>query len=301
MRYQTAMKNCSHHTLDKFSEGSMRFMVGFVKKVMLADTVAPLADMVFGAENPMFIDAWLGVLAYTLQLYFDFSGYSDMAIGLGLMLGFRFPENFNHPYISKSITEFWQRWHISLSTWLRDYLYIPLGGNRKGSGRTYVNLMTVMLLGGLWHGANWTFVLWGAWHGGLLALERLLASQKLWRPLPAFITMPKTLILAMIGWVTFRATDVSAAWKVYRGMLGLNGFGINKSIAWQIHGFHISMLVLGLVLVYVAPWWRDYLSKRPIPQQRSWVNIHLFIIPIFVLAILRLSAQNFSPFLYFQF
>ncbi len=160
------------HTLDKFSEGCTRFMQGFIKKVFIADTLAVVADHCFALQNPTTGDAWLGALAYTAQLYFDFSGYSDMAIGLGLMMGFRFMENFKQPYISQSITEFWRRWHISLSTWLRDYLYITLGGNRKGTLTTYRNLFLTMLLGGLWHGANITYIVWGAWHGMWLAIEK---------------------------------------------------------------------------------------------------------------------------------
>jgi alginate O-acetyltransferase complex protein AlgI len=153
------------HSAAQFADGLARFTIGLGKKVILADAVAPIADLAFATDNPTMALAWLGAVAYMLQLYFDFSGYSDMAIGLAKMIGFRFPENFDTPYISRSITEFWRRWHISLSIWLRDYLYIPLGGNRLGEARTYVNLMTVMVLGGLWHGANWTFLAWGAWHG----------------------------------------------------------------------------------------------------------------------------------------
>ena len=158
------------HSADKFAEGATRFMQGFIKKVFIADSIAPLADTAFALSEPSTADAWLGALAYAAQLYFDFSGYSDMAIGLGLMMGFRFMENFNQPYISQSITEFWRRWHISLSSWLRDYLYVPLGGNRGGTFNTYRNLSLTMILGGLWHGANWTFMIWGAWHGFILAI-----------------------------------------------------------------------------------------------------------------------------------
>ena len=159
--------------LPMIREGAIRFWMGFCKKVLIADTVAVLSDSLFLNPDPTFSEAWLALFAYTIQLYFDFSGYSDMAIGLGMMVGFRFPENFRHPYLSHSITEFWQRWHLSLSSWLRDYLYIPLGGNRNGSIMTYRNLFLTMLLGGIWHGAGWAFVIWGAWHGTLLALERL--------------------------------------------------------------------------------------------------------------------------------
>ncbi|MEO8532029.1 MAG: MBOAT family O-acyltransferase, partial [Deltaproteobacteria bacterium] len=159
------------HSPKLFADGMSLFIIGLGKKVILADSIAPLADLAFNNPDPSLIVAWVGSIAYMIQLYFDFSGYSDMALGLGLMMGFRFRKNFDTPYISASITEFWRRWHISLSVWLRDYLYIPLGGNRKGVSRTYINLMTVMVLGGLWHGANWTFVFWGVLHGGFLALE----------------------------------------------------------------------------------------------------------------------------------
>ncbi|MFO7780397.1 MAG: MBOAT family protein, partial [Spirochaetia bacterium] len=166
------------HSIPRFSEGAWRFMIGFAKKVLIADSVASLANAGFGVAAPHAGDAWLGLTAYAVQIFFDFSGYSDMAIGLGLMIGFRFPENFDRPYTSKSITEFWRRWHMSLSRWLRDYLYIPLGGNRRGARRTYANLLTVMVIGGLWHGAAWTFVLWGAWHGLWLAVERLVTRRQ---------------------------------------------------------------------------------------------------------------------------
>ncbi len=288
------------HTFEKFSEGSLRFMVGFCKKVLVADGVAGLANAAFSVSNPTFADAWLGAVAYAVQLYFDFSGYSDMAIGLGLMMGFRFPENFNHPYSSKSITEFWQRWHISLSSWLRDYIYIPLGGNRKGRGRTYVNLMTVMLLGGLWHGAAWTFVLWGAWHGGLLALERYLGERKLWRAVPAILAIPRTFALVILGWVTFRAADAAGALRMYEGMLGLNGFGLSGELAWQLTGSSLLTLVIGLVLVFAAPWW-DGLRLAPQRVRAAVTKANLVILPLFLLGVLRISAESFSPFLYFQF
>ena len=171
------------HTLEKFARGVAFFSMGMAKKILLANPCGKVADLVFDAGSQATLDAWWGVVAYSFQIYFDFSAYSDMAIGLGLMLGFVFPKNFDSPYISQSITEFWRRWHISLSTWLRDYLYIPLGGNRKGKSRTYVNLALVMLLGGLWHGAAYTFVVWGAIHGAMLAAGTA-AGQR--QPLPAF-------------------------------------------------------------------------------------------------------------------
>ena len=186
-RYNTVAEQLAsrEHTLTKFSTGVALFMLGFSKKILLANPMGEVADAVFAAESLAAMDAWFGIVAYAFQIYLDFSAYSDMAIGLGRMFGFRFPENFNSPYKSASITEFWRRWHISLSSFLRDYLYIPLGGNRKGPARTYVNLMTVMLFGGLWHGAQWTFVVWGAIHGGMLALERLMGKDSFYAKTPA--------------------------------------------------------------------------------------------------------------------
>lgn len=279
------------HSLDRFARGSFVFMVGFCKKVLIADTVAPLADAAFNATSPTLADAWLGAVAYTIQLFFDFSGYTDMAIGLALMIGFVFPENFNDPYVSRSITEFWKRWHMSLSSWLREYLYISLGGNRKGVVRTYINLFLTMLLGGLWHGANWTFILWGAWHGGILVLERFWEQRfgpSVW---PSWLRVVKTMLLVIIGWVIFRATDVSGAARMMQGMLGLNGVGFSPAVDWQITSDRLIVLGLGVVLVYSMPW----LKKHDIQVLR------LMLIPLFLWAVATLSSQSFTPFLYFQF
>ncbi|MEM7397101.1 MAG: MBOAT family O-acyltransferase, partial [Verrucomicrobiota bacterium] len=196
------------HSFEKFARGVAFFCLGMSKKILIADTCGKVADTTFQAHSLMALDAWYGIVAYAFQIYFDFSAYSDMAIGLGLMLGFVFPKNFDSPYHSKSITEFWQRWHLSLSHWLRDYLYIPLGGNRKGTGRTYVNLMLVMLLGGLWHGAGWTFVIWGVIHGGMLAFERLQGKDSLYRRLPGSIRVAITFLIVLITWIFFRAESL---------------------------------------------------------------------------------------------
>lgn len=290
------------HTLEKFSYGATRFMTGFAKKVLLADTIAPLVTASFHQTSPTFADAWLGALAYTLQLYFDFSGYSDMAIGLAAMMGFKFPENFNHPYISRSITEFWRRWHMSLSGWLQQYLYISLGGNRRGERRTKFNKWITMLLGGLWHGANWTFVLWGAWHGTLLAIESELKRQN--RPaVTHWLTIPSTMLLVMIGWVMFRAEHVQDAFRMYKGMLGLNGFALSDTLAWQVKPSVLLTMLLAGLIVYVAPWWGKRMGdvgdqlRRPVPV----VVATLLLLPTFVLAVMKLSAQSYTPFLYFQF
>jgi alginate O-acetyltransferase complex protein AlgI len=296
------------HSLDKFSEGARRFMTGFAKKVLIADTVAPLADAVFALEEPSMAEAWLGALAYTVQLYFDFSGYSDMAIGIGLMLGFRFIENFNFPYISRSITEFWRRWHISLSTWLRDYLYIPLGGNRKGRIRTYVNLFLTMVLGGLWHGANWTFVIWGAWHGGIMAIERMAGigggTDEPGRRARRILQTAVTFFLVILGWVMFRAAHVESAMAMYEGLFGFNGFAISERMGWQITGLSLSALWIGLFVIFAGPILHGYAGQVQSGQKaerRREVIIQVGIMMLFVLAVLRLLAQSYSPFLYFQF
>jgi len=285
------------HSFDMFSQGAYRFMIGFCKKVLIADSVAILADASFALENPTMTDSWLGALAYTIQLYFDFSGYSHMAIGLGMMMGFKFMENFNHPYISRSITEFWQRWHISLSRWLKDYLYIPLGGNRKGKIRTYINLMITMVLGGLWHGANWTFVLWGAWHGAILAIERKLGFKN--RKVPVFAGTVLTMLFVIIGWVMFRAESVGHAFSFYKAMIGLNGFDISDALSWQITGVSITALIAAYVLIFAVPIFEHKMGKKVIESKSALP--HITIIALFVLGVIKLSAQSYSPFLYFQF
>jgi len=222
-----------HTSLAAVSNGCLLFMFGFAKKVLIADQVAPLADVAFGAEELGLLAAWTGVLAYAIQIYFDFSGYSDMAIGLGLMLGFTFPRNFDSPYRSCSITEFWRRWHISLSSWLRDYLYIPLGGSRRGASRTYFALMMTMLLGGLWHGAAWTFVLWGGYQGLFLVLERLLGKRAIYAGLPRPVQMVLTFVIVMFGWAIFRADGMAELGRVLTGMCG--GAGVGERLVLPIY------------------------------------------------------------------
>jgi alginate O-acetyltransferase complex protein AlgI len=303
LRYKDLEDQFAHrtHTFEKFGEGATRFMQGLARKVLIADTAAPIADMFFSAPNPTFVESWLGVIAYSIQLYFDFSGYSSMAIGLGLMMGFRFTENFRYPYISRSITEFWRRWHISLSAWLRDYLYIPLGGNRKGTARTYGNLFLTMLLGGIWHGANWTFVIWGAWHGAILAVERALGVKgNEQRPIWAWGV---TMLMVAAGWVLFRAVDVGNALDMYSGMIGLHGFGIRDLYAWQVSGLSLLGVALGVAVCAVEPWF----DPKEAPNQaasiftRRVAYLSMAASVFGVLAIGKLVAESDSPFLYFQF
>ncbi len=309
IRYKDVAKQFKRrtHTMAHFNEGAIRFMLGFCKKVFIADSVAPVADQMFAIPDPTFLQAWLGIIAYTIQLYFDFSGYSDMAIGLGLMMGFRFIENFNQPYMSHSITEFWRRWHISLSTWLRDYLYIPLGGNRKGKARTYINLMLTMVLGGFWHGANWTFIAWGFWHGLILCWERaIIGTSKRKTPYPKLLAWPITLGLVMIGWVFFRSPDVGHAFTMLHAMSGLNGFGrIGADQGWKISELSLWMIYIGWLILLIVPFmhhgkaYYGYIGK-------SWAAElttvrQLLVASLFLLALAKLVAQSHSPFLYFQF
>jgi alginate O-acetyltransferase complex protein AlgI len=284
------------HTLPKFTTGVFFFALGMVKKVLLANPMGQVADTAFAAAWLPWHDAWAGVAAYAFQIYFDFSGYSDMAIGIGLMLGFEFRRNFDLPYLSQSITEFWRRWHISLSTWLRDYLYIPLGGNRGSPKRTYANLAIVMLLGGLWHGAQWTFVIWGAIHGGLLALERFNDKKPVYGKLAPWARMTCTFVLVLFTWVFFRAETLDAA----MGYLGLM-FGMGQAAP----GGHLAsglmyqpwyLLVFALcILVHLLKLDTWDLAQELRPRKLAVAAAGL------AAAIAVLFTQSYNPFLYFQF
>ena len=296
------------HSWEKFNAGALRFMVGLARKVLVADAVAPLADAVYTTPGGGLAGAWLGVAAYTIQIYFDFAAYSDMAVGMGRMLGFRFPENFDAPYHSQSITEFWRRWHMTLSRWLRDYLYIPLGGNRRGGGRTIVNLMTVMALGGLWHGAAWSFLLWGLWHGVWLVAERLLGlrGEADSRP-PALVAQVRrvaTLLIVMAGWVLFRAETLGAAVELYAGMVGLRGVAIGELLGWRIDTGALVALAAGWLIVIVEPTLVKRLAAVGVPEAPAsglGAPLRASIYFVFVLSLVRVLAASYSPFLYFQF
>jgi alginate O-acetyltransferase complex protein AlgI len=284
------------HNLERFASGTTLFVLGFAKKILLANPLGRVADTAFAAESLTALDAWYGVTAYAFQIYFDFSGYSDMAVGLGRMMGFEFIKNFNAPYRAENITDFWRRWHISLSTFLRDYLYIPLGGNRRGPTRTYVNLTLVMLLGGLWHGANWTFVVWGAYHGALLSLERALGKQSLYDRLPSQVRVGLTFVLILFSWVLFRAENLTEAARYFGLMFGA---GELETGSYLIAGLlytrgNLIMLFLAAALA-VSPWQAHDWSERI-----TWPKA-LFIGPAFALALMAMFAQAFNPFLYFQF
>jgi len=281
------------HTWAKAGAGITLFVLGLSKKVLLADAVAPMADWGFSQLSIGFVGAWTSLMAYTLQIYFDFSGYSDMAVGLGLMLGFRFPQNFNSPYKSASITEFWQRWHISLSSWLRDYLYIPLGGNQKGPVRTYVNLFLTMLLGGLWHGASWTFMLWGAYHGSLLALERMHGRRGFGWRLPRALQILLTFVLVMFGWLLFRASSLQGFSRMAQGLFGVHGWGAAFPLA-DAGALNWIALVFCTFLIFGA---KNSWEVRWQPRWRlAWGLVLLFLI-----CVATFLVNTSSPFLYFQF
>jgi len=281
----------------RFASGICIFILGFAKKVLLANPVGILADTVFNAAQPAAFDAWVGVLAYAFQIYFDFCGYSDMAVGLGRMLGFEFLKNFDAPYRSQSITELWRRWHISLSSVLRDYLYYPLGGNRKGPARTYVNLGIVMLLGGLWHGAKWTFIVWGAYHGALLCCERWRGKQSLYQTLPPPLRIGITFVLVLFSWVLFRADTLAGAVHYYGALFGL-AQGSEASLllgAGLYTPYRIIILALCGLLVFQPLQAHDW-AERP----QTWGRVTV-LAPLFALCVAVMFGQSFNPFLYFQF
>ena len=286
------------HTPEGFVAGITRFNVGFAKKVLLADPMGMMADACFNAGDGVLTApiAWLGVAAYAFQIYFDFSGYSDMAIGLGRMLGFRFPENFDSPYKADSITDFWRRWHISLSTFLRDYLYIPLGGNRLGPKRTYVNLMTVMLFGGLWHGAQWTFIVWGAIHGGMLAFERLMGKDSFYARMPRALRVAITFVIVLITWVFFRAENFEVAWRYLGAMFGVGGDAPAAALksAEVLSSFNVFAFVLCGLIVWATP-----RSARVLEHLTTWKAI--LSMGLLFAALGMMYARGYSPFLYFQF
>ncbi|MBL8769685.1 MAG: MBOAT family protein [Planctomycetes bacterium] len=295
VRYQTLAEQLRErtHTWDKFALGASLFQIGFAKKILLADTVSRIADASFALQTPSTMEAWLGSVAYAFQIYFDFSGYSDMAIGLGLMFGFEFPVNFDSPYKSRSVTEFWRRWHISLSTWLRDYLYIPLGGNRGSEKRTYFNLLITMLLGGLWHGAAWTYVAWGAYQGVLLAFERFTNRRPLYWRTPVVVQVALTFVITLGGWVFFRATDIGQAGRFLAAMVG---FGEGDAGSRRFAVDDLQWLALG-ACAFIA--WVLPNSNQVARERTPWIVFGAAL--AFPLAICHLYFQRYSPFLYFQF
>lgn len=289
---------------DECLHGFYRFVIGLSKKVLIADVIAVQADACFGSDLAT-LDmgtAWIGSLAYTMQLYFDFSGYSDMAIGLGRIMGFKFPENFNNPYTSRSITEFWRRWHMTLGNFIMNYLYIPLGGNRRGKGRTYLNLWICFLLSGLWHGAAWTFVAWGAFHGFFIVLEKMfkVKRDKLSTLSSTLLTL-LTFIIVNFGWVMFRADSIGQAFDYYKAMFSFNFDGFNWGAGRQFY----TMLIIAVIFSFLTlfPFGKKIEQVVFYKNYGTWGHIVAWLVAIFLLffSVAAMNATGFSPFIYFRF
>lgn len=298
-------------TPERFANGVNRFVAGLGKKVLVANVLALPADKIFAIPHDQLTTpvAWLGAICYTLQIYFDFSGYSDMAIGLAHMFGFKFMENFNYPYISRSVREFWRRWHISLSTWYRDYLYIPLGGNRGSHLRTTFNLVLVFFLCGLWHGASWTFIVWGLYHGFFLGLERTVFGRlmdRAWRPVSHLYAV----LVAVVGWVFFRAESIHQAKEFLKSMAGFTpATGLEWHVGLFVNPKVALVLVIGIVgSMPIIPWlaaWRERrLRETGVVFYGAGVDaiVGLVVTPaILLLSCMSLASGTHNPFIYFQF
>jgi alginate O-acetyltransferase complex protein AlgI len=273
-------------TQEEVQRGATQAVFGLAKKLICADQFALIADQYFNSPAPGYLTAWTGAIAFALQIYFDFSGYTDIAIGTALLFGFHFPENFRRPYLAPSITDFWRRWHISLSTWLRDYLYIPLGGNRLGTIRTYRNLLITMTLGGLWHGASWNFVIWGAYHGVLLSLERIILGKgdqpRVLRPLTTLLTFA----MVTIGWVFFRAkTFAAATYTIHQMLQPVAGRSLFTKWHW-----YLAAITLALAMT-------KEVFERALPANLRAPAIVLMLLAIELLGV----TDRHLPFVYFQF
>lgn len=282
-------------------EGFRRFTIGLGKKVLIANTMAVLADEVFAMDFHSMSSgtAWIGILAYTFQIYFDFSGYSDMAIGIGRMLGFRFSENFNVPYISQSISEFWRRWHITLGGFMKEYLYIPLGGNRISKGRTYFNLWLVFLISGLWHGASWTFVLWGIFHGTFLIFDRLFMLDIL-KKMGRFPSILLTFFIVVLGWVIFRADTVGGAIDYYQALFAFRP-GTTVLISHQGYLFFVLAILFSfLPALKIGDKWMG-LFFNDASTKGSSIILFIISIVLFFLSVGALAVTDFNPFIYFRF
>ncbi len=286
-----------------FASGIRRFVAGLGKKVLLANTIGAVWTEIAALDTATLpaLTAWLGMVAFTFQIYFDFSGYSDMAIGLGRMFGFRFLENFDHPYVSRSITEFWRRWHISLSTWFREYVYIPLGGNRRGRGRQVINLLIVWALTGFWHGASWNFLAWGLFFGVLLIVEKLFLYRFL-QKLPAALSWLYTILLVMLGWVFFSHDSLGEGLLYIRALFGGGGIGADSR---SLYLLYTNLLLLGiLTLCSTGLPRRLYRRACAAAQGRAWVIAAaepVMMAGVFLLSVAYLVDASYNPFLYFRF
>lgn len=279
----------------KAHEGVIRFMLGFSKKVLIADQLSTLVDTVFSGEYSSMISNWIGIIAYTLQIFFDFSGYSDMAIGLGKIFGFDFLENFNYPYISQSIQEFWRRWHISLSLWFRDYLYIPLGGSRRGNFRTYINLIIVFFMTGLWHGASFNFIVWGLFYVVFLIIERLGFKKVLGR-LPRVIRHFYSLFIILTGWIFFRADNLTAALVYIKGMFMLAGNDA-ANFLFVMNRQYWFFLAAGIFFSMPHPRVKELIGRNYVIK----IIADALLVLVFVISVCYMVGGSYSPFLYFRF
>lgn len=284
-------------TIESFNDGIVRFIIGLFKKVMIANILGGFADQMLShpAAELSIYETWISIFAYALQIYYDFSGYSDMAIGLGLMFGFRFQENFNFPYISQTIKEYWKRWHISLSTWFKEYLYIPLGGNRKGTGRTYLNLLIVFFCTGLWHGASWNFVIWGMWHGMFLVFERLVNIEKLlpWRILRHIYIA----FIVLISYVFFRIENLPTALTYIGSMFDYTNTSMEIiSMVWNKE--IMTAMILGTLMMGILPFSKLTQYKETVIYNFARSGA---LILMFYFSVLYLAGSSYNPFIYFRF
>ncbi len=291
-----------NYTPDVKLSGFLIFCFGLAKKAIIANTLGMQADAVFSlpADQIDTAAAWVGAIAYTFQIYFDFSGYSDMAIGLCKIMGFRIPENFNNPYISTSITDFWRSWHITLGTWMKNYLYIPLGGNKVSSGKLYRNLFVVFLLSGFWHGASWNFILWGAYHGVFLVMERLFLGNILAK-VGKFVSIPFTFIVVITGWVLFRNENISFGLNVIKQMYSFNFFDGK----FAINNDFMFMATLALIISMFAIFPKTLSIQQKLYGENfgstgKWALV-LASVSLFYISLSYISALNFNPFIYFRF
>jgi len=304
VRYQTVENEIKKRkvTVDSFARGMERFIYGLAKKLIIANNVGNLADTILALKILPTSLAWLGVIGYTLQIYFDFSAYSDMAIGLGKMFGFNFEENFNYPYISKSITEFWRRWHISLSTWFRDYIYIPLGGNRKGVLRQLFNLFIVWSLTGIWHGAAVNFLLWGLYYFVFLMIEKFVLKRILDK-LPSFVSHLYTIFVILIGWVLFRAEGLNDCIRIITALFVPTTTNISRLQFLMYIEMYGIYLLLGVILsMPIFPKIRNYLLEKKFKNNVVVYSLYyVFVLIIFILSVVYLSEATYNPFIYFRF
>lgn len=302
IRYKTVAEQLDgrKESIDSFYRGVLRFVTGLGKKVLLANSLGMIWDETAASGGGLTTtSAWIGLLAFTLQIYFDFSGYSDMAIGLGSMFGFRFPENFRHPYESESITEFWRRWHISLGTWFREYVYIPLGGNRRGTARQMVNIALVWLLTGLWHGASWNFVLWGAYYGVLLVLEKLWLGKAV-RALPGWMAHVYTMVAVMLGWALFSWPDMADTAGYMNALFFRSGALADQQTLYLLlsNGILFLTSIIGCTSLPCRICLQHLLPEK---SRRREAAASLFVVVILLASIAMLVNSSYNPFLYFRF